>query len=146
MFLLDTNIYIEAFTRGADHSAFRAFHKVVLPRLVLSAIVVHELFVGARGATQRQQLEALVEVFGSRRRVHVPGLSTWQLAATFDRDLRQLGGYTGSLTQRSFANDLLLAATARELGATIVTRNLADFQLIGRVAPIKAMAPWPSAT
>jgi predicted nucleic acid-binding protein len=50
----------------------------------------------------------------------------------------------GSLTQRSFANDLLLAATARELGATIITRNLSDFELISRVAPIKALAPWPS--
>ena len=144
MYLLDTNIYIDAFTRGAEDSAFRAFHKAALPQLILSTVVVHELLVGARSVTQRRQLEALIEVFRTRRRLQVPSLATWQVAATFDHDLRELGGYTGSLAQRSFANDLLVAATARELGATIVTRNLADFQLIGRVAPIKAVAPWPS--
>lgn len=146
MFLLDTNIYVDAFTRGADESAFRAFHKDGLPQLILSAVVVHELLVGAQRIAHRRQLEALIEAFRTRRRLHVPGLTTWQLAARFDQDLRQLGGYTGSLARRSFANDLLLAATARELGATIVTRNLADFQLIGRVAPIKAVAPWPPVT
>jgi predicted nucleic acid-binding protein len=146
VFLLDSNIYIGAFTRGADESAFRAFHKAALPQLVLSAVVVHELIVGALSPSHRRQVESLVEAFRTRRRVHVPGLTTWQLAAQFDQDLRSLGGYAGSLAQRSFANDLLLAATARELGATIVTRNLTDFELIGRVAPIKAVGPWPSAT
>jgi predicted nucleic acid-binding protein len=145
LFVLDTNIYIDAFTRGADASAFRAFHAAGLSRLILSAVVVHELLVGARGAAQRRQLAALVEAFRSRRRLHVPSLATWQLAASFDHDLRELGGFAGSLSQRSFSNDLLLAASARELGATIVTRNIADFALIGRVAPIKVAAPWPAA-
>jgi predicted nucleic acid-binding protein len=146
VFLLDSNIYIGAFTRGADESAFRAFHKAALPQLVLSAVVVHELMVGALTPSHRRQVEALVEAFRARRRLHVPSLATWQLAAQFDQDLRGLGRYAGSLVQRSFGNDLLLAATARELGATIVTRNVDDFELIGRVTPIKAVAPWPSAT
>lgn len=146
MFLLDTNIYIEAFTRGPDDSGFRAFHEAALPQLVLSAVVVHELLIGARGAHQWRKLEALIEVFRTRRRLHVPSLATWQLAATIDQDLRDHGGYRSSLAQRSFANDILLAATARELGATVVTRNLADFNVIGRVVPIKAAAPWPAVT
>ena len=146
MFLLDTNIYIAAFTRDPDHSGFRAFHAAALPQLILSAVVIHELRVGTRSTSKRRQLDALIAVFRTRRRLHVPSLATWQLAATIDQDLRELGGYTASLGQRSFANDILLAATARELGATIVTRNLADFHVIRRVAPIKAVGPWPSAT
>jgi predicted nucleic acid-binding protein len=146
VFLLDTNIYVEAFTRSPDDSGFRAFHEAALPQLILSAVVVHELLIGARGAHQRRQLEALIEVFRTRRRLHVPSLATWRLAATIDQDVRDLGGYTSSLAQRSFANDILLAATARELGATVITRNLADFRVIGRVAPIKAVAPWPATT
>lgn len=146
MFLLDTNIYIEAFTRGPDHAGFRAFHAATLPQLILSAVVVHELQVGTRTAGARRRLGALIEVFHTRRRLHVPTYRTWQMAAVIDQDLRQLGGYTASLAQRSFANDILLAATARELGATIVTRNLADFAIIGRVVSVKAVAPWPSAT
>lgn len=144
MFLLDTNVYIAAFTRGTDHAGFRAFHSAMLPQLILSAVVVHELRVGARSAPQRRHLDALIEVFRTRHRVHVPSLATWQLAATVDQDLRAMGRYAASLTRRSFANDILLAASARELGATIITHNLADFEVIGRVMPVKASPPWPS--
>jgi predicted nucleic acid-binding protein len=147
VYLLDSNIYIRAFTRGGEDPAFRAFHQAALPRLILSAVVVHELLVGAQTPAHRRQVErGLIEPFRSRRRVHAPTLGTWALAAQFDRDLRGLGMFSGSLAQRSFANDLLLAATARELGATIVTHNLADFELIGRVTQLKAVGPWPSAT
>ena len=144
MFLLDTNIYIAAFTRSPDQAGFRGFHARALPQLVLSAVVVHELQVGAKGAGPRRQLDALIEVFRTRRRLHAPSLTTWQLAAPIDRDLRDLGGYSASLAQRSFANDILLAASARELGATIITHNLADFAVIGRVMPVKAAGPWPA--
>jgi len=144
--LLDTNVYIAAFTRSPDHAGFRAFHAATLPQLILSAVVIHELRVGTRSAPHRRQLDALIEVFRTRRRLHVPSLATWQMAATIDQDLRDLGGYAASLLQRSFANDILLAATARELGATIVTNNLADFAVIGRVTAVKAVAPWPSTT
>lgn len=146
MFFLDTNIYIEAFTRGPDHAGFRAFHSTTLPQLILSAVVVHELRVGARRAPQRRQLDGLIEVFRTRRRLHVPSLATWQLAASVDQDLRVVGGYAASLAQRSFANDILLAASARELGATIITHNLADFEVIGQVMPVTAVPPWPAAT
>ena len=75
----------------------------------------------------------------------MPGFSTWKLAADIDRRLRARGGYEASLAQRSFANDILLAATARELGAIVITRNLADFRIIRRVLQFKYMAPWPEA-
>jgi len=146
VFLLDTNVYIEAFTRGPDHAGFRAFHAAALPQLILSAVVVHELRVGARSVPQRRHLDELVEVFRTRRRLHVPSLATWQLAASVDQDLRGIGRYAASLAQRSFANDILLAVSARELGATIVTHNLADFEVIGRVLPVTAVPPWPAAT
>lgn len=147
MFLLDSNLYIRAFTRAPDDAGFRTFHSAALPRLILSAVVIHELLVGAQSPAHRARVHStLVEPFRARRRIHVPSLATWELAAEFDRDLRALGKFAGSLSQRSFANDLLLAATARELGATIVTLNLADFALIGRVTDLKVAGPWPSAT
>ncbi|MDQ3698668.1 MAG: hypothetical protein M3373_11695 [Gemmatimonadota bacterium] len=39
--------------------------------------------------------------------------------------------------------DILIAASARELGATIVTFNTADFALIGRHMDITFVEPWP---
>jgi len=73
----------------------------------------------------------------------VPTQATWNLATDIDRRLRALGSYEGSLSQRNFANDILIAATARELGAVLVTRNLRDFELIRRVVPIRFQLPMP---
>jgi predicted nucleic acid-binding protein len=144
VFLLDSNVYIAAFNESDFGPSFRRFHNACLPQIILSAVVAHELLVGARTlARQRDLARGLLDPFRARRGLHVPGFPTWELAADIDRRLRALGGYEASLAQRSFANDILIAATARELGATIVTRNVADFDLIGRVVPLKHVAPWP---
>jgi predicted nucleic acid-binding protein len=144
VFLLDSNIYIAAFNDPGFGASFRHFHRAQLPRIVLSAVVAHELLVGARTPDRQRDLaRGLLEPFRSRRRLHVPSFATWELAAEIDRRLRALGGYESSLTQRSFANDMLLAATARELGATLITRNLGDFARIGKVLPLKYASPWP---
>jgi predicted nucleic acid-binding protein len=144
MFLLDTNVYIDAFNDPAFGAEFRRFHQANLPRLVLSAVVAHEIPVGANDANRLRTLErGLLEPFRSRRRLHVPSMRTWELAAEIDRGLRRLGGFAGSLGTRAFANDMLIAATARELGATIVTRNLSDFRVIARVMPVRFEPPWP---
>lgn len=144
MFLLDTSIYIEAFTDAAFGAAFRAFHQAALPQLALSAVVAHEVLVGATTPAKLRSVErGLLEPFRARRRLHVPTAATWTLAATVDRDLRAMKRYAGSLVQRSFANDLLLAASARELGATLVTLNRADFEVIAQVLPVRVVGPWP---
>jgi predicted nucleic acid-binding protein len=144
MFLLDTNVYIDSFNDPAFGAEFRRFHQANLPRLVLSAVVAHEILVGANDPNRARAFEqGLLEPFRSRRRVHVPSLGTWELAAQVDRELRRLRGFAGSLSARSFANDMLIAATARELGATIVTRNLSDFRVLARVLPVRFEPPWP---
>jgi predicted nucleic acid-binding protein len=107
---------------------------------------VHELLVGARDRRRERMLRrAIIEPFQARRRIHVPGARTWQLAAELDRRLRALNGFEARLARRSFANDLLIAASAREIGATIITQNLTDFALVRRVIDIRYEAPWPVA-
>jgi predicted nucleic acid-binding protein len=146
LFLLDSNVYIAGFNDPAFADSFRAFHQANLPRLVLSAVVAHELLVGARTRDRLEALErGLLEPFRTRSRIHVPTLATWKRAADVDRRLRELGGYQASLAQRGFGNDILIAASARELGATVVTRNLGDFELIRRVIAIRFEPPWPRA-
>ena len=49
------------------------------------------------------------------------------------------------LAQRSFMQDILIAASAREVGATIITENVVDFTLIGRHVDIAFVPPWPPA-
>src|SRR6266508_475243 len=144
MFLLDSNVYIAGFNDAAFGAGFRAFHQAHLPRMGLSSVVVHELLVGPRDRHRERALRrAIIEPFRAPRRIHVPGARTWELAAALDRGLRALGGFDASLGRRSFANDLLIAASAREIGATIITQNLADFALVRRVVDIRYEPPWP---
>ena len=45
---------------------------------------------------------------------------------------------------RSFLNDYLIAASAHDQGFVLVTRNLTDFALIGRVERgLRYVPPWP---
>src|SRR5207244_613254 len=44
---------------------------------------------------------------------------------------------------RSFMNDCLIAASARESGFTLITENARDFQMIASVLPLVFVPPWP---
>lgn len=73
-----------------------------------------------------------------------PSHHTWLRAALIIARLvegRQMspGGFT-----RSFLNDCLIAASAREQGFILVTRNTRDFELITQVEPgLRYIPPWP---
>ncbi len=144
MFLLDSNVYIDSFNDAAFAEGFRAFHEAELPSIVLSAVVLFELLVGAQSPKKAEALRrGLVEPFAGRRRIHVPTRSTWESAAAVDRRLRSRGGLEASLSQRRFANDILIAASAREIGATIITRNQADFTILAHILRVRVVVPWP---
>ena len=140
--LIDSNVYIHAFRDSAFGETLRRFHHKHLPQLVLSAVVVHELLVGAANTTKERSVRrGLLEPFSARQRLHVPARQTWEMAATVDRRLRKRMNLESKLETRSFANDMLIAASARELGAIILTENTADFSIIASVLDIRFMQP-----
>jgi predicted nucleic acid-binding protein len=140
--LIDSNVYIHGFRDSAFGETLRQFHQKHLPHLVLSAVVAHELLVGAANATRERSLRrGLVEPFQSRQRLHVPARQTWEMAAKIDLRLRKRMNLESKLQTRSFANDLLIAASARELGAVILTENSADFSIIASVLDIRFTQP-----
>jgi predicted nucleic acid-binding protein len=47
--------------------------------------------------------------------------------------------------QRGFFHDILIAASAHELGATLITENVAAFALIRTVLDFQFSKPWPGA-
>jgi predicted nucleic acid-binding protein len=147
MFILDSNIYIEGFNNSSFAAGFRGFHQTHLPRIIFSAVVFSELLVGANSRSRERVLRrTLLEPFRSRRRILVPTLQTWESASAVDRRLRSLGSFDSSLAQRAFFNDILIAVGAREIGATVITKNLADFGLIARVFDVRFAPPWPHFT
>jgi predicted nucleic acid-binding protein len=144
MYFLDSNVYIRGFNDSEFGDELRVFHSKHLPRIALSVVVAHELLAGVTTAAKERSLRrGLIDPFKARRRIHVPNYRTWELAASIDRRLQRLKGFNASLARRSFFNDILIAATARDLGAIIITENEKDFGIIGKVLDIKFRLPWP---
>jgi predicted nucleic acid-binding protein len=114
--LIDSNVYIHAFRDSAFGEALRRFHQSRLPHLVLSVVVAHELLVGAANNKREQALRrGLLDPFRTRQRIHVPTRQTWEMASNIDRRLRKRISLQSKLKSRSFANDILIAASAREM-------------------------------
>jgi predicted nucleic acid-binding protein len=60
-----------------------------------------------------------------------------------DQGIRARSTHRVRLDQRSLFQDILIAATAREIGATIITENHTDFALIGNHVDIAFVSPFP---
>lgn len=145
MYVIDTNLYIRALHDPAFAIELEAFQQAALTRLWLSAVVAFEVVVGARSDTHANDYERwMLRPFRSRNRVLVPDGAAWQLVAWMDREIRALGGFEGKLGQRSFLNDMLIAATCRQVGATLLTANRTDYEVLNGVVGVRFMTSFPA--
>ena len=143
MWILDSDVYIRAFNDPDFGAELKRFHADHLPRIILSAVVVFELLAASRNASAERRLrKGLLQPYQSRGRIHVPNHSTWEMAAHFDQRLRKRRA-AGKLAARSLSNDLLIAASACQLGATLVCEDRADLAKIAHLFDIDHMSPWP---
>lgn len=145
-YTFDTNIFIDGFRKEEAQAEVFAFLNRALPLTYLSAVVMQELAAGARTAEAvRDVQQGVFEPFERRRRVFAPSSAAFAesgrvLAAVAAREGWQLFDEKPSLL-----NDALIAASCREQGITLITKD-ADF---GRLAPFvrgfRYAAPWPTA-
>ena len=145
-FVLDTNVYISADRDNAWAGELLRFSRAALPRTFLHAVVAQELLAGAIGADRRNDLyDAVIAPFDRRRRLVAPSFRAWARSGEIVADLVAARAASPDGFTRSFLNDAVLAASCREHGLTLVTRNVADFERIRRVFPFDFVPPWPSA-
>jgi predicted nucleic acid-binding protein len=143
-YTLDSNLYIEAARDAAQAEELEVFSSVFLPFLYLHAIVVQELLAGATSSKwQREIQRGIVRPFERRNRLIVPAYRSWRRSGEIVFELVQKKELTTGGVGRSFMNDALLAASCREAGVVLITRNLADFQRIALVEPVRFQEPWP---
>ena|SRR5258706_11966149 len=121
--VLDTSVYIENFRTG--RFARRILESTFVPRC--SAVVLHELLRGARKLVERQFVRDLQR----HCRIVTPTERHWIEAAEILAQVRERERYDVSKV-RDLAFDVLIALSARSIGATLVTSNEADFRVIGR--------------
>ncbi|MFW6200827.1 MAG: type II toxin-antitoxin system VapC family toxin, partial [Gemmatimonadota bacterium] len=112
--------------------------------LHLHAVVAQELLAGALGREGRRRIhDWLIEPFDRRDRVVVPDRRAWSRSGEMISELVELGDLGPGGFSRSFTNDALIAASLREVGAILITRNVRDFTLLSRVESFSFEAPWP---
>jgi predicted nucleic acid-binding protein len=122
--LLDTAIYIDVWESDRHQTALASLRRGAIIRH--SAVVLSELYRGARTATA---LKRVLELYRLARPCWVPDEGDWHAAG---RVLRQLGirdGWEGGRLSQA-QNDALIALTARKYGATVVTTNRRDFEIL----------------
>ena len=131
-YLLDTNVYVAALR---DELAFDRLVEMlarVMPHVWLSSVVEYELLAGARGDTGRATVSRLLRPLVRAGRRVAPAEADWERAGSAQSEI-----WDGMPSQRSkrLGNDLLIACTARRIGARVVTENRRDFELIERHIP-----------
>ncbi len=131
-YALDTNIYLRAARTSAARGALRRLPDATFRRTVFLATVWEELQAGTRSPAEQERLDDLVHPYLAAGRMLIPSARSFQQAGRVlmhlsDRERLQLAGMRASLL-----NDVLIAVTAREHDAVLVTENVADFQRIAR--------------
>lgn len=129
--LLDTNVYLFALRSAAGATFFERQFQPLVFRTYLSSVVVEELYAGAldRGAVRLVELHVgALERVG---RVVTPTFEDWKEAGKLVAQITRREPGRKPTVQRML-NDILLALSARRLGADLFTFDRDDFELIRR--------------
>lgn len=140
---LDSNLFIDAFRDPDEEARLLAFHAQFAPFEYLSAIVVLELRAGARAAIASRLQANVFDPFERRGRIFAPSFESWKRAGAVLGALAEREGLRLADVSRGFLNDVLLAASCREHGVCLVTRNVRDFARIQRVLGFEFVEAWP---
>jgi predicted nucleic acid-binding protein len=93
--------------------------------------VLHELWIGAKGRREVRHLEQFSMRFINQGRLVTPAPATQLRIGRACRRLRSAGKIDPK--QPRIYNDVCIAALARQIGASVVTTNMRDFEEINRV-------------
>jgi predicted nucleic acid-binding protein len=140
-YIVDTQLLIRAFRDQVESERLIRFLSAFSPSVYLSSVVVQELLAGARRGEMRHVKRGFIHPFERTRRVVTPTHRSWIRVGNILRMLRQ-AGYT---ITPSFTNDVLIAASAVQIGATVIQDNEKDYTAIRRAFPPVKFAPaWPA--
>ena len=133
--VIDTDLYVDWINAGRHEDLL-----VQRPFLrYMSTVVLMELRAGASRQTDRVLVQRLYNTFARTGRLLNPSPAVFWEA-----------GRVLLLLQRSFhyelkkrfriINDVLIALTCRQVGATLISRNVKDFKTIQRIVPFQLIA------
>jgi hypothetical protein len=132
--VIDTNVYVDWINRGRHEEVL--FQRETVK--YLSAVVLMELRAGAFSPRDRRLLRRLEAAFERAGRVLLPSRAVFAEAGEALRRLQTDRGYNIGASH-SIANDVLIALSARSIGATVVTQNERDYRAIQAVRPFRLL-------
>jgi len=132
--LMDSSIYIAAFRTGQETVATLRWLTPSAP-VWLSAVVLEELYAGARGR-HYGAVERLEGEFAKLRRILVPTLNDWAQAGKLLAQMAPARGYE-RIGRGRLTNDALIAMSAARRGITVLTANVKDFALLANLRPFR---------
>lgn len=124
--VFDTSVYIGVFNHSLFQDEINGFNKV----MYLVHSVLHELWIGAKGKKEINHLINFGAKFIKLGRLVVPSASTQVVIGQACHKLRSSGKLDP--VPRIY-NDVSIGLLARQIGATVVTVNISDFEEIHQV-------------
>lgn len=138
--LLDTNVFVD-YLRADLHGDW-VLGGISNTIRFLSAIVLMELRLGADTGKRRRAVERIRNAFPSGRLV-VPAPGVFDHAGQLFRTIH--GSAFDMKDRMGPMNDILIALSARAMGATVVTSNLDDFRRVQKeVSGLRIASPTPT--
>lgn len=129
--VFDTSVYIGVFNHCLFQDEINGFNKI----MYLVHPVLHELWIGAKDKKEVNHLIRFGAGFIKLGRLVVPAASTQILIGKVFQKLLLSGKLDPSYPR--IYNDVSIALLARQIGATVVTRNISDFEKIHKVVDFR---------
>jgi predicted nucleic acid-binding protein len=126
--VIDTNIYIDWFNAGRHEDIL--FQRDAVKHL--SAVVLMELRAGAFGVRDRRLVQRVESAFARAGRILLPSRAVFAEASEVLQRLQAKHGFHLE-SSHSIVSDVLIALSARSIGATVVTQNERHYRAIQAV-------------
>lgn len=122
--VFDTSAFIPWLNRGIIYPLWEKEGET--PVIYMSAVVMAELYAGAFDRTSIKLLDELYNIFSGLGRLVVPAAADWQKTGKVAAQLGRKYGFEEKYVV-GITHDILIALSARQIGAAVVTHNVKDF-------------------
>ncbi len=134
--IIDTNVYIDLFNKGQHKDVINPFQSITY----LAYPVMHELWMGIKDRYDLKLLTAWRDRFIRLDRFIIPTLTTLNQVGETCRRLKTKSRLNPAYPKHY--NDIVIAALAHQVGATVITQNRRDFKSIQTVIDFNFFSPF----